>query len=298
MKNTHLEHPEDCILTGNLSVLDAFLLPLLITLKIDGAPAIVWGTNPETGNFFVGTKSVFNKVKIKINESHTDIEQNHDGQVADILHYCLDNLPDHEGIIQGDFIGFGGDDIYTPNTLTYFFDEDVDAEIIVAPHTSYKGECLRDAIASPLMENMQSTETCKFVQPRSFIRGEVECFDDLEDAIKFAKQMSQAVDFVDEKEAKELKKVLNSCIRQGIEIDSYDFPDNENLIGLWLLVKSIKEDALSLCRHESDFDTYLGENEIQGEGYVMHTQHGMYKLVQREVFSYANFNNQGSFHST
>ena len=102
MKNTHLEHPEDCILTGNLSVLDAFLLPLLITLKIDGAPAIVWGTNPETGNFFVGTKSVFNKVKIKINESHSDIEQNHDGQVADILHYCLDNLPDHDGIIQGD----------------------------------------------------------------------------------------------------------------------------------------------------------------------------------------------------
>jgi hypothetical protein len=73
MKNTHLEHPEDSILTGDLSVLDWFLSNGEISAKIDGAPAIVWGTNPATGKFFVGTKSVFNKVKIKINESHQEI---------------------------------------------------------------------------------------------------------------------------------------------------------------------------------------------------------------------------------
>ena len=59
MKNTHLEHPEDSILTGDLSVLDWFLSDGEISAKIDGAPAIVWGTNPATGKFFVGTKSVF-----------------------------------------------------------------------------------------------------------------------------------------------------------------------------------------------------------------------------------------------
>ena len=48
-KNTHIEHPEDSILTGDLSVLDAFLLPLLLSLKIDGSPSIVWGRNPATG---------------------------------------------------------------------------------------------------------------------------------------------------------------------------------------------------------------------------------------------------------
>ena len=63
-KNTHIEHPEDSILTGDLSVLDAFLMPLILSLKIDGAPAIVWGRNPATGCQFVGTKSVFNKKKI------------------------------------------------------------------------------------------------------------------------------------------------------------------------------------------------------------------------------------------
>ena len=59
---------------------------------MDGAPAIVWGTNPETGKFFVGTKSVFNKVKIKINETHEDIDNNHTGNVATILH-CLSRQP-------------------------------------------------------------------------------------------------------------------------------------------------------------------------------------------------------------
>ena len=41
MKNTHLQHPEDSILTGDLSVLDWFLTDGEVSTKIDGAPAIV-----------------------------------------------------------------------------------------------------------------------------------------------------------------------------------------------------------------------------------------------------------------
>ena len=86
MKNLHLQHPEDSILTGDLSVLDWFLAPSTLSVKIDGAPAIVWGTNPATGKFFVGTKSVFNKVKIKINHTHEEIDANHEGQVLSLIH--------------------------------------------------------------------------------------------------------------------------------------------------------------------------------------------------------------------
>ena len=120
MKNTHLEHPEDSILTGDLSVLDWFLAESELSVKIDGAPAIVWGTNPATGNFFVGTKSVFNKKLIKINESHCEIDKNHTGVVADILHHCFDYLPSFDGIVQGDFIGYGGDDTFAPIRLLTF----------------------------------------------------------------------------------------------------------------------------------------------------------------------------------
>ena len=86
-KNTHLEHPEDVILSGDLTVLNWFNSTDVwdganLSAKIDGAPAIVWGTNPATGNYFVGTKSVFNKKLIKINESHEDIDKNHTGTVS------------------------------------------------------------------------------------------------------------------------------------------------------------------------------------------------------------------------
>ena len=81
MKNKHLEHIEDHVLTGRQGALDAIKFldtkQSQVSVKYDGAPAIVYGTNPENGKFFVGTKSVFNKRRIKINYTHTDIESNH-----------------------------------------------------------------------------------------------------------------------------------------------------------------------------------------------------------------------------
>ena len=40
MKNTHIEHPEDTILTGDLSFLDSLRMEHHLSTKIDGAPAI------------------------------------------------------------------------------------------------------------------------------------------------------------------------------------------------------------------------------------------------------------------
>ena len=62
-QNTHIEHPEDSILNGDLSVLEWFSTDSTVSVKIDGAPAIVWGTNPANGQFFVGTKSVLTRKK-------------------------------------------------------------------------------------------------------------------------------------------------------------------------------------------------------------------------------------------
>ena len=53
MTSTHIEHPEDLILTGDLSVIDTFAPD--ITMKMDGM-SLVWGTNPANGKFFVCTK--------------------------------------------------------------------------------------------------------------------------------------------------------------------------------------------------------------------------------------------------
>ena len=169
-KNLHIEHPEDTILTGDPGFFAALNETPNLSVKIDGAPAIVWGTNPANGRFFVGTKSVFNKVKIKINHSHAEIDQNHVGEVATILHACLDWLPHTVNVYQGDFIGFGGSDEYTPNTITYRFPEVVTEKIIVAPHTTYKcDKDLRDAVAYPLPSYALTSRefSCRFVQPEA-----------------------------------------------------------------------------------------------------------------------------------
>ena len=296
MRNTHIEHPEDTILTGDLTALDWFLAEGTLSVKMDGAPAIVWGRNPATGNFFVGTKSVFNKVKIKINESHADIDTNHQGEVAKILHACLDWLPRTDGIFQGDFIGFGGQSEYTPNTITYQFGEVIHEEIIIAPHTRYEAnDDLRDSWAIPLTVNLEDGFNCKFVKPqaRIFSGDYTKCagsFGDLTEVIQFAKQMAQTVTFLDDKQAKKIKQQLNACIRENRPVVNSEFDCDPLLLGLWALVKSIKDDALYLCRNDGPA-AYIGYDQIDAEGYVYSNEFGTMKLVNRERFSYANFNN-------
>jgi hypothetical protein len=292
MKNTHLEHPEDSILTGDLTVLDWFTARGNLSVKIDGAPAIVWGINPANGEFFVGTKAVFNKVKIRIAHSHDEINQFYQGEVANILHACFDWLPHSNGIFQGDFIGFGGDTEYTPNTITYQFSEVVYEKIIVAPHTYYIADKdLRDAVAYPMKFIITDTPYVKFVKPEAYIQHGQESFADVAEVCDFARQMSTACEFVTDKEAAKIKQQINACIRAGEEVNPENFDCDANLLRLWALVKSIKDDCLFLCRNQGPA-AYLYGNRIDAEGYVMTNEFGTFKLVNREVFSNANFNNQ------
>ncbi len=302
-KNLHIEHPEDSILTGDLSVLNWFVNPGHLSVKVDGSPAVVWGTNPENGRFFVGTKSVFNKKKIKICYTEADIFSLYDettqAPLIEILCACLKYLPRTEYIIQGDFIGFGGSDEYTPNTITYKFPEIVRQTIILAPHTCYYAESdIRDAVAMPDRAIWNDTDTVKFVQPQAYIlhdpwnrsSGTV-CFDDVEEVCKFARVMALAVEFVSDKEAAKIKQQLNARIRSGDDIVAEDFDCDPNLIGLWALVKTIKDDCLFLCRNDEPA-AYINGNRIDAEGYCFSNEFGLYKLVNRECFSRANFNSQ------
>ena len=266
-KNIHIEHPEDSILTGDLSVLDAFLLPLLLSLKIDGSPSIVWGRNPATGLQFVGTKSVFNKKKIIICETPSDIEKHyaHKPALLHILMACMAYLPITKNIYQGDFIGFGGAKNYRPNTLTYSFPEKVESKIVIAPHTKYYAcSDLRDAIAMPLVDKLESGEHVRYVQPKAFIADDSDTFHKLADLIEYAKNCSTCVDFVDERTAKKIKVNLNYLIREGLEINPADFEDaglcDANLIELWQTVCEIKLHALDLCEDDSEFDTFINYN--------------------------------------
>ena len=289
MKNLHIEHPEDLVLTGDLSVLDWFTARGHLSVKMDGAPAIVWGTNPANGQFFIGTKAVFNKVKIRIAHSHEEIDQFYEGNVANVLHECFDYLPRTEDIIQGDFIGFGGESEYTSNIITYQFPDVIQEKIIIAPHTRYEAnDDLRDSWAIPLTVNLDSNDDVLFVKPNAYILHGQTSFADVEEVCDFARQMSTTCTFVSGKQLTELKKAINACIREQQEIEDDAFDCDANLIRFWKLVKSIKEDCLFLCRNDGPA-AYIGQDRIDAEGYVLSNEYGTYKLINREVFSHANF---------
>jgi len=283
IQNKHQEHFEDLILTGDLSALEFFDGDYQVSLKIDGSPAIVWGTNPASGNFFVGTKSVFNKVKLKINESHEDIDANHSGNVAQILHCCLDSLPRTENIYQGDFIGFGGLNVYTPNTITYQFPEIVTQSIIIAPHTKWStdGE-LRDAYVSGTTPFFNDTNHVKFVQP---------CVDFVR--ITLPQVDVDDVEFLSVKQAAEAKKQINALIRSGSELNLRNLTEIlvcQNLAHLYLSMIEIKEDLMDSMIVTDSPVAYINGEKIVGEGFVLKNSSIIMKLVNREVFAYANFN--------
>ena len=180
-KNTHLEHLEDEIINnGSRGALNAinFLKSIRqmfrggsgrtsLTVKWDGAPAIVCGRNPDNGRFFVGTKSVFNKTP-KINYTSTDIRKNHSGAVADKLEICLRELPKLgiKGILQGDLLFTRGElktanidgeknIVFTPNTITYavptgtpLASRIANANLGIIFHTTYTGKSFNSLSAS------------------------------------------------------------------------------------------------------------------------------------------------------
>lgn len=289
MKNLHLQHPEDSVLTGNLSILDWFQKESYVSVKMDGCPAIVWGKDPATDTFFVGTKAVFNKKKIRIAHSHDEIDVHYEGEVRNILHDCFDCLPRTDQIIQGDFIGYGGDDTYKPNSIKYVFPKIVCQSIIVAPHTIYTADNdLRDAVASYLVKSPESTMEVLFVKPDAW------CEDDsFKDIVEFARQMSQLCEFVSDKKARQVEKVINTFIRVSSELDPEALAAaadcDVNLMRFWKLIWTIKMDKLSICANDGPF-AYLGKKYIAAEGYVLSNEHGSYKLVDRQQFSQYNFN--------
>jgi hypothetical protein len=131
-----------------------------ITMKYDGSPSVIFGRHPETGKFFVSTKSVFNK-NPKLNHTEEDIERNH-GHAPGLvqkLKAALTHLPKvtpPRGVYQGDIMHTEGDVqehghsvSFTPNTITYSAKKSSHhgkaaraAKIGVAVHTAYKGEDL------------------------------------------------------------------------------------------------------------------------------------------------------------
>jgi len=215
-KRTHLEHIEDIVLTdgytGGQAVIDYYrgllvtlqgtsVQPLKVSVKWDGAPAVVCGTNPDNGKWFVGTKSVFAQTP-KINYTKSDIARNHGtDDLGQKLLKCLVHIKklNIQGVVQGDLL-FTEDDLtrkpiggkqnitFTPNTITYAVEEGTDiakqieaAKVGIIFHTTYVGDSLSS------MEAQAGADVQSFTQNPSVFFDNAS-YKDVSGSAKFTKE--------------------------------------------------------------------------------------------------------------
>ena len=288
MTSTHIEHPEDLILTGDLSVIDAMFAPADITMKMDGM-SLVWGTNPDNGKFFVCTKAAFNKKKIRLCYTIDDVFTHfgHQLEVVEILSYCLKYLPRTENIYWGDWLGFGRTDTLKSNTITYVFPEKISQKMVIAPHTQVyitQDGLLSNAVCKPLTEIFVDTAIIKWVQPS---------IDRLPSNQTAPEVNTSKVQFMTDKEATVAKQRINTLIKEGRELNDSNLLDILGcvyLTNLYMMIIEIKEDIMeSMIVNDAPRSFIFDEVETDGEGYVFHNMYGFFKLVNREEFAYANF---------
>jgi hypothetical protein len=268
-KNTHLEHLEDDIVNqGKAGGFNAIKMlrelgkmlsepnsSIRVTTKWDGAPAIVCGTDPITGYFFVGTKSVFNKTTPKIMYTQKQIFDSYDNQpaVAKILSYCLKYFPSLgiSGVVQGDFLftsesksrkSIGGEECisFQPNTITYAVPigtpmaKMVDkAKIGIVFHTRYSGDSLSEMSAIFGVPTINSTDDVAVFSSTFTDASDAAKMNQLESqkynsAVNKAdgslKQASAFLNLITEQgEGRFMmnmlfKQYMNGLVRQGIEI--------------------------------------------------------------------------------
>ena len=319
MKNLHIQHPEDLIFDGKeacqnvIEVMQSSFNDFnqennVVTTKYDGAPAIVFGTDPTNKRFFVGTKSVFNKTIKKVCYTNDCIDYYYSEKInlRNILRLCLKYLPRVAGVYQADFIGLGDGDTttFTPNTITYKFDNAPTENIIMAIHTCYVGSDFDDMIAVPQSSLTMWGTNVKWVNTSVYINEEA-IFDQA-----FGYSMSAIIDQLEimndddfpvfkTKTAKtQLLKLINSYIRDGRILNAEDLSKetgiNFRVFELWELVASAKQILLNRFISSEDVECFVNDRPVNHEGIVViNIPNVTYiKLVDRYEFSRANFNNK------
>lgn len=169
-ESAHITHLEDNVFDGEDGINRAiqFVGPIFdtldgtgnnISMKWDGSPAVIFGTDPSNGKFFVSTKSIFNKVPlVAYSEKDIDkifISEGLGVKLKEVFKYLKKTNP--SGIYQGDILftknkkkeTIDGKQYitFTPNTITYAIPIDSDlakdvmrAKVGIVVHTRYKGE--------------------------------------------------------------------------------------------------------------------------------------------------------------
>ena len=326
----HLEHLEDEMLNYGVDgckAAVAFLKELrkmlghqdstgFMQTKWDGAPSVICGTDPQTGEFFVGTKSVFNKTEPKICYTEEYIDGYYSGDLAEKLKFSLRYFKELgiKGVVQGDLLftsdlrseRVDGESLYTfrPNTITYGIPTDHPigkaarvAKIGVVFHTHYTGEEISDmqARAGADVEGSQNVLVVKNDTPMhkvGFSARELQSFDN--HVQKIERMCSLAGDFLDDLVANMgstgdekfhistyIKQFFNSEVRAGTQITNVDETVNA-LVNFYdaKMQKELAKIKTVANRTKKCALVYKSENYLLDNVYKFKAMIALYKELQ------------------
>jgi hypothetical protein len=222
-KLNHLEHVEDLAFHGE----DGFNTALeslkevhnrisgkptksKLTIKYDGSPSIVFGHDPKSDKFFVGTKAALSS-KPTLNYTKQDITKNYSDRpdLAKKLSKALEHLPKvspPKGIYQGDMM-YTKDSVqednrhynFTPNTIKYSVKKtDPEgqkirrAEFGIVVHTKYHGKDMDDMHANfdPSIHNFKNNKDVHIIDPEINLDHKINNSEDTNNA--FLKHINDA----------------------------------------------------------------------------------------------------------
>jgi hypothetical protein len=312
-KLKHLEHVEDHVIHGGSEGFAHAFQTLngvhdqlrgvknntKITMKYDGSPSVVFGTHPETGKFFVGSKSVFNK-NPKLNYTPEDIEKNHGhapGLVSK-LKAALEHLPkvhDGKGVYQADIMHAGdvkheGHRVsYKTNTLTYHHPADsehaqkaVNSKLGVAVHTAYEGNKFEDMKVKqghvPELKDHEDVhqlpihhDVSKAVYTSSH---QAEYKKHLDNAVSEFKKMPKEGHAEVGKHIVPLKTYMNATVRDGSTPSHEEFAKHYST-AMKKKVAGVKTDAAKAKHTKTHDDTmkHVKANKAHIEGAIAMQQH-------------------------
>jgi len=326
----HLEHLEDEMLNYGVEGCKAavsFLKELrkmlghqessgFMQTKWDGAPSVICGTDPQTGEFFVGTKSVFNKTEPKICYTEEYIDGYYSGDLAEKLKFSLRYFKELgiKGVVQGDLLftsdlrseRVDGESLYTfrPNTITYGIPTDHPigraaraAKIGVVFHTHYTGEEISDmqARAGADVEGSQNVLVVKNDTPMhkvGFSARELQSFDN--HVQKIERMCSLAGDFLDDLVSNMgstgdkkfhistyIKQFFNSEVRAGTQITNVDETVNA-LVNFYdaKMQKELAKIKTVANRTKKCALVYKSENYLLDNVYKFKAMIALYKELQ------------------
>lgn len=256
-KNIHMTHIDEALYEGGNSAANETLAIIQrfineqdqhITTKIDGAPAIFCGYDPKDRQFFVGTKSVFNK-NPKLYKSNADIDKGEAGEKATKLKECLKHLSNigipYGTVLQGDLLWTEGDQTMTthkrqryvtvhPNTIVYGWKADSpmankvrESKLGIAFHTTYKvdGDLQESrAFFGAKIGNLHSNDVIMFdcTYPNQVKMSEsaksdlVRLVKEADDCIKNFDSIVEVMNMIPKSHVGAgIKTFFNSCIRNG-----------------------------------------------------------------------------------